>query len=119
MSTLMLNLATAASEGTHPAHDYMRSRYEVMREITESVLTVLQARGGFPSGGDPAAAAALIASALDGLPMQWLYEPTIDVEHNLAYLLTALGIGGATRAGTASEAREHRQHLAPDKPLPR
>ena len=99
MSTLMLNMATAASEGTHPAHDYMRSRYEVMREITTSVLTVLQSRGQFPADGDPAAAAALIASALDGLQMQWLYDPRIDVEGHLTYLLTALGVGNSTNGG--------------------
>jgi hypothetical protein len=57
------------------------------------VLTVLQSRGEFPAEGDPAAAAALIASALDGLQMQWLYDPTVDVEGNLTYLLTALGVG--------------------------
>lgn len=96
MSTLMLNLAPAASEATHPAHDYMRNRYEVMREITTSALTVLQARGEFPADGDPAAAAALIASALDGLQMQWLYDPAVDVEGSLTYLLTALGVGGPT-----------------------
>jgi AcrR family transcriptional regulator len=102
MSTLMLSLATAASEATHPAHDYMRSRYEVMREITTSVLTVLQTRGQFPADGDPAAAAALIASALDGLQMQWLYDPTVDVGGNLTYLMTALGIDGATETGLES-----------------
>ena len=102
MSTLMLNMATAASEGTHPAHDYMRSRYEVMREITTSVLTVLQSRGQFPADGDPAAAAALIASALDGLQMQWLYDPTIDVEKHLTYLLTSLGIDATSPGGPPS-----------------
>ena len=50
-------------------------------------------RGGqFPADGDPAAAAALLASAPEGLQLQWLYEHTVDVEGSLAYLLTALGV---------------------------
>ena len=96
MTRLILNLTTAASEVSHPGHEYMRSRYDIMREITASVLTVLQSRGEFPAEGDPAAAAALIASALDGLQMQWLYDPSVDVEGTLTYLLTALGVGSPT-----------------------
>ena len=48
--------------------------------------------GQFPADGDLTAAAALLASAPDGLQLQWLYEHTVDVEGSLAYLLTALGV---------------------------
>ncbi len=58
-----------------------------------SAISAGREDGEFPADGDPAAAAALIASALDGLQMQWLYDPTIDVEGHLTYLLTALGVG--------------------------
>jgi AcrR family transcriptional regulator len=94
MSRLFLNLATAASASAHPAHQYMLDWYVSFRSIATSVLTELQARGEFPVDGDPAAAATLLAAALDGLQLQWLYDPSIDVEGRFVYLLAALGIGG-------------------------
>jgi AcrR family transcriptional regulator len=80
MSSLFLNLATAANASAHPAHQYMLDWYVSFRSIATSVLTELQARGEFPAQGDPAAAAALLVAALDGLQLQWLYDPSIDVE---------------------------------------
>jgi AcrR family transcriptional regulator len=96
MTQLILNISTAASEPTHPAHEYMLDRYAVSRDIAASVLTELQTRGQFPADGDPAAVAALIAAVLDGLQLQWLYDHAFDVQSPLAYLLAALGIEEST-----------------------
>jgi hypothetical protein len=60
----------------------------------------MQSQGMFPASGDPAAAAALIAAAMDGLQLHWLYDPTVDVEGHLAYLLTSLGIDESTEPAT-------------------
>jgi BetI-type transcriptional repressor, C-terminal len=106
MNRLILNLAAAASEATHPAHHYMNERYVAFRSITASVLIELQGRGEFPASGDPHAAAALIAAALDGLQLQWLYDDTVDVEGGLTYLLTTLGVKVPAQATAASMSAE-------------
>lgn len=92
MSQLQLNVAVAASEPDHAAHDLIRARYVAARAVATSALTTLQDRGEFPRDADPAVAATLIASALDGLQLLRLHDDSIDVPRHLAALLTALGV---------------------------
>lgn len=92
MSQLLLSVATAAVDADHLAHGFIRRRFEAFRDVTASVLVELQSRGTFPADADPEAAAALIASAFDGLQLQWLYDRSVDVRGRLEYLLRALGV---------------------------
>lgn len=101
-SQLLLSVTLDATEADHVAHAYIRERYEVFRELTATVLIELQQRGQFPADGDPAAAATIIASAFDGLQMQWLYDRSIDVRGRMAYLLAALGLSEESATPTES-----------------
>lgn len=92
MSQLLLSTAAAASEVDHIGHAYIAHRYSSFIDVTRTALIELQSRGQFPSDGDPGAAAALIASAFDGLQLQWLYDDTTDVRGHVAYLLRSLGV---------------------------
>jgi AcrR family transcriptional regulator len=101
MTLLILSLATAAVESSHPANDYMVARFEALRNIAAGALAELQRRGEFPATGDPVAAAALIAATMDGLQLQWLYDPTVEVERYLVYLMATLGIPTSDAAGAS------------------
>lgn len=93
-SQLLLSVATLASEPTHVGHEMMRERYEAFRRLTTNALATLQQNGQFPADGDPDATAALVASAYDGLQLQWLYDQSLDVRGALEYLLRRLGVEG-------------------------
>ncbi|ASU82531.1 TetR/AcrR family transcriptional regulator [Nocardiopsis gilva YIM 90087] len=58
----------------HPAHNYFHSRYMGLRDRTTEQL---RERHGdtLPSGLAPEDAAALVIAAMDGLRLQWLYDP--------------------------------------------
>jgi AcrR family transcriptional regulator len=92
MSQLLLNLSTAASETGHSGHDFVERRYEAFRETVGHALRQMRDQGHFPQDGDPAACAAVITAAFDGLQLQWLYDRSLDVRSHLAYLLRALGV---------------------------
>lgn len=92
LSQLFLSVTTAATEDDHVAHAFIAQRYAATREVATDALTQLQTQGRFPATGDPSAAAALIASAYDGLQLQWLYDRSVDVLGQMAYLLDSLGI---------------------------
>ncbi|MFF2053540.1 TetR/AcrR family transcriptional regulator [Leifsonia sp. NPDC058194] len=106
LSQLLLSVTTDATEADHIAHAFVRERYEVFRELTSTVLAELQRRGQVPEGTDPDAAATIIASAFDGLQLQWLYDRSLDVRGRMAYLLVALGL--------PAEADEAADEAAPD-----
>lgn len=92
MSQLLLSMATSATDPAHRGHAYIEHRYASFRQVAEGAMRELQNRGKFPEGGDPAAAAQVLAAALDGLQLQWLYNKEIDVLGCLKYLLGALGV---------------------------
>ncbi|WP_243077171.1 TetR/AcrR family transcriptional regulator [Microbacterium sp. SS28] len=91
-SRLMLSVTMEATSEDHIAHDFIRYRYESFREVASAALTEMQTRGEFPADADPVAAAAVIASAFDGFVIQWMYDRSLDVVGQMAYMLDALGL---------------------------
>lgn len=100
MSKLQLSLTMAASDEDHEGHEFVRQRYEQIRRVTSEALREMQRRGRFPEDGDPAAAAALIQAAFDGLQTQWLFDPTFDVAGSMRYLLRSLGVADGEDVST-------------------
>lgn len=101
-SQLLLRLSVEGSEPDHVAHTIIRDRYAGFRQILVTALTKMQARGEVSEILDPAEIATIIASAVDGLQLQWLHDKTIDVRTSMAALLAALGVpvSSATRQET-------------------
>jgi AcrR family transcriptional regulator len=78
---LYLTFATETSDATHPAHEYMRGRYArtialIRRRIGEAV-----ALGQIPPMDDATLGyeAACFLAILDGLEIQWIHNPSIDL----------------------------------------
>lgn len=82
----------------HPTHDYFAGRFADLRE---RIAGVLRAAHGdrLGSGATPEQAAALIIAAMDGLQLQWSYDPEAVDMPDLVGLLTDVLRGGGTRQG--------------------
>ncbi|MEU6663101.1 TetR/AcrR family transcriptional regulator [Streptomyces sp. NPDC046821] len=103
---LFVDLAAAAAEPDHPAHDFFAERYDRFRsELATAIERKAAApatgseqpsEGGVPPGlTDPAWAARILIAATDGLQLQWLLNPEIDMAADvsrLAELLTAVAV---------------------------
>jgi AcrR family transcriptional regulator len=78
--TVYLSLAAAAAvDPSHPAAQYLRERYEWMRSLVADYVTRRQAAGIVPPHVDAEFAAAALISAADGIQIQWMSDPTIDM----------------------------------------
>jgi AcrR family transcriptional regulator len=72
-------LAPAASRPDHPAHEYFVERYQRIRSEVAANLRQASPASDLPNAIDHDAAAAIIVAVLEGLQVQWLLDPTLDV----------------------------------------
>ena len=77
---LFTTLSAEATDPEHPAHEHFVDRYETVRRHTAERLTREQAEGLIPSTLDPAVAARLMMAVMDGLQIQWLLDPSLDMD---------------------------------------
>lgn len=72
-------LSAEATSADHPAHDWFVERYErIMASMAESIAADSDA-GALPPIADPQAAAAALVALWDGLQLQWLMNPSMDM----------------------------------------
>ncbi|MFF1817804.1 TetR/AcrR family transcriptional regulator [Kribbella sp. NPDC058245] len=86
--------AVLSAEGVtedHPAQDYFRARYDGLRRMIADEIRTAQTAGDLPTGPDPVRVATLVIAAMDGLQVQWLYDPeAVDMGGLIRDLITAL-----------------------------
>lgn len=89
---LHTTLGAEASDPNHPAHEYMAERYQRVRAtVTEELLHAVQ--DGDLAPLDPARAAyeaSCLIAVMDGLQVQWLVDPSVDLERAFAFHLDAM-----------------------------
>jgi AcrR family transcriptional regulator len=88
-------LATQAADPQHPAHEYFTERYAQMRERFASELARRAERGELTEGVDPERLATILIALADGLQVQWMLDPRIDMADHLDHLLDLLRAGRA------------------------
>lgn len=64
---------------SHPAHAYFRRRYSRAREILAGHLERARQRKLLRRDVDPAGLAAALLATMDGLQLQWLLDPAVDM----------------------------------------
>lgn len=74
---LTVAVAVAASDPEHPAHTYFRRRHDRFRAQVAEFASKPDARN--VGMYDPETRAVLYMAVLDGLRLEWLIDPTIDV----------------------------------------
>jgi len=75
---LIVTVSAEATDPDHPAHDYFVRRYRVVHDDLRSAFVAEQAQGGGPEL-DPDAAASLLVAIADGLQLQALLRPELDL----------------------------------------
>ncbi|MEU5951450.1 TetR/AcrR family transcriptional regulator [Streptomyces sp. NPDC047525] len=94
---LFLDLAAASAEPDHPAHSYFKERYPRLRGSLADSLTDLSSRQarqqelkGRRTTPDADWAARILLAAVDGLQLQWLRDPDIDMAADILTLAQTL-----------------------------
>ncbi|MDG9724345.1 TetR/AcrR family transcriptional regulator [Streptomyces sp. DH41] len=79
LAKLYVTLTAAATDPDSPAHSYFENRYRTLAaEITEDMVD--QQRAGVIRADQPAAhLARAVLAILDGLQLQWMHDPTVDI----------------------------------------
>lgn len=68
-------LVAESIDEKHPAHEFFKERYQHLREHNIAVLKEAQARGEIRTDIPAEDLAILLFAMMDGLQVQWLYEP--------------------------------------------
>lgn len=88
---LYAQMSVEATDPEHPAHDYFVERGRMMRT---SMATALPTPSSAPRPLDADTFARVLQAVADGLQVQWLQDPTIDMAGIIDSLLDALDIDG-------------------------
>lgn len=72
-------LSAEAGSRDHPAHDYFMLRYRRIRNGTARALSRVRDAGLLREGLEPVATALELTALMDGLQVQWLLDPTVDM----------------------------------------
>jgi AcrR family transcriptional regulator len=85
-------LSGEAVSPTHPAHDYYLERYSNLRLYLAASFDSLRDQGRLRSTADSAVLASMVLGLMDGLQVQWLFDPaSVDVEQALELFLSSIG----------------------------
>ncbi len=81
-------LVAESIDDQHPGHDFFRRRYQDLRDQTIEVIQLAQAQGEIRADIPARDLAILLFAMMDGLQIQWLYEPQkIDMARLFAQFL--------------------------------
>ncbi|MCX4432152.1 TetR/AcrR family transcriptional regulator [Streptomyces mirabilis] len=82
LTRLFTTTAGEATDPAHPAHDYFRRRFELMRVNNARAVQASIEAGLVRADVDPEALGRALVAVADGLMAQWLIDPSFDiVEH--------------------------------------
>lgn len=86
-------LSAEATDPQHPAHDSFRERYRHLRHQDDAAFRRLQEDGDLRTDLDPRRVGQLVTAMMDGLQLQWLFDPDdVDMVGLFEDFLHLLGI---------------------------
>lgn len=109
---LFTTLSAESTDPEHPAHDHFVDRYSSVRKLVAGRLGGETAAGRIPRSIDPELAARITVAVMDGLQIQWLLDPSLDMETAYNDFIDRY-FGSATVPDGASPADGHGQHGQP------
>ncbi|MGN7798872.1 TetR/AcrR family transcriptional regulator [Leifsonia sp. 22587] len=93
---LFSRLAVEAGDPAHPAHDYFVERSAALRAMFARTFEAQQQRGELPHSVDADTLARLVQAVSDGLQLQWLQDPTVDMAAAVDALFALLTPGASS-----------------------
>lgn len=95
IAKLYLDLAVAASDPSHPGHELFSRRYADLRTHFGRLL----ARDGVVDAAASERLAAVLVAIVDGLQIQWMLDPTLDLRETLELFGRLVGTAGPDDVG--------------------
>ncbi|KHK99968.1 hypothetical protein LK09_01230 [Microbacterium mangrovi] len=87
---LYMRVAADSPSPDHPAHAFFREHGEELRAALMRGIVRLQAEGELDPGTDPEMLARVLQAVADGLQMQWMLEPDVDMAAGVDTLFSLL-----------------------------
>jgi AcrR family transcriptional regulator len=98
---LFSRLAVEASDTAHPAHAYYLERSALIRRLFTETVAHAQESGRISDRVDPEVLARLFQAVSDGMQLQWLLDPDVDMAATVDALFQLLS---PVRAEAAADA---------------
>ncbi|MFD0514360.1 TetR/AcrR family transcriptional regulator [Streptomyces aureus] len=76
---LYVTLAAAAADAAHPAHAYFEERFHLLRTAIAEHLAAEADEGRVGAAVDPDFTASALIASSDGIMLQWLSDPAVDM----------------------------------------
>ena len=122
---LFTTLSAESTDPEHPAHDHFVNRYTSVRENLTERLARDSAAGLIPTSIDPATASRIMLAVMDGLQIQWLLDPSLEmaaayddfIDHYFGHMVPAPAPAADTATsadapdGAIAHPTEHRKSL--------
>jgi AcrR family transcriptional regulator len=87
---LFTTMSAEATTPDHAAHPYFEERYSSLIDRMTREISAAQAAGAIVADAEPAVLARVYVAVMDGLQVQWLYDPSTDMPHAIATLLSLM-----------------------------
>ena len=87
---LFARLSVDAADPQHPAHQFFIARGESLRGFFASAVEAKQASGEITDRVDPETIARLFQAVADGMQLQWMLEPDVDMTATVGALFELL-----------------------------
>ncbi len=101
---LFARLSVDAADPEHPAHEYFLQRGVEMRENFAETLGRAQQAGQLGDRIDPQTLARLLQAVADGMQLQWMIEPEVDMSAVISALFTLAAAADPAQRNAATDA---------------
>lgn len=112
---LFARLSVDAADPDHAAHDYFVERGSQLRDAFTAAIAEQQAAGELTSAIEPETLARVFQAVADGLQVQWMLEPEVDMAGTIDALFRALESPGRTGPGRAPRSTPAVGDAGPEK----
>ncbi|HSA51429.1 MAG TPA: TetR/AcrR family transcriptional regulator [Yinghuangia sp.] len=79
LAKLFVSLAAMSADPENSAHDYFLTRYRNLTAYTTKGIEQAQSAATTPTDEDPEHLARMLLAVIDGLQIQWLSDPSVDI----------------------------------------
>jgi len=97
---LFSRLSVDAADPAHPAHKYFIERNENLRQVFAAAIAHRQAEGQMTDRVDPQTLSRIFQAVADGMQIQWMLDPEVDMAATVDALFDALTPESPTKDGT-------------------